>query len=98
MSYEPKDLSGALFKNDKEGNDKRPDYRGDCFINGVEYQIGAWLKTSNSGTKFMSLKFEEKKRKDVSSNVPAQGYSRSPAPAQHRAAQQPVDDLGPIPF
>jgi hypothetical protein len=70
MSYEPKNLLGALFKNDKEGNEHRPDYKGDCCINGVEYQIGAWLKEGKKG-KFMSLKFEAKKRQDVSSEIPA---------------------------
>jgi uncharacterized protein (DUF736 family) len=88
MSYEPKNLSGALFKNDKEGNENRPDYRGDCSINGVEYQIGAWIKDGKKG-KFMSLKFDVKQRKDVSSEVPQQKASQRPAPP---------DDFDSVPF
>lgn len=95
MSYEPKNLIGALFKNDKEGNENRPDYRGDCCINGVEYQIGAWLKVSAKGTKFMSLKFEAKQRKDVSSEVDKQsarvGNSR-PSATDARVNQRVADD------
>lgn len=52
--------SGALFKNDKEGNEKRPDYRGTLDVDGVEYELSAWLRTSKKGVKFMSLKVREK--------------------------------------
>jgi len=70
MAFEPKNLMGALFKHDKEGNEARPDYKGDCMINGVEYQIGAWLKVSAKGNKFMSLKFEAKKRPESTQDGP----------------------------
>jgi len=51
--------SGALFRNDKK-SEKHPDYRGDINVNGVDYWISAWLKTSKKGTKFMSLAVTEK--------------------------------------
>lgn len=89
MSFEPKNLQGALFKNDKEGNDKRPDYKGDCMINGEEYQIGAWLKVSGKGTKFMSLKFEAKKRQDVSSEVPTTAPRGNTQSANRQQPAQP---------
>lgn len=95
MGYEAKNLSGALFKNDKEGNDKRPDYKGDCMINGVEYQIGAWLKVSAKGTKFMSLKFEAKQRQDVSSQASG-GKSESYSGGIRN--QPPADDFDDAPF
>lgn len=60
MAYETKPLTGALFKNEKDGNEKRPDYRGDCLIEGTIYKISAWIKESKNGAKFMSLKFEPK--------------------------------------
>ena len=54
-------MSGVLFKNDKKGNDKRPDYRGTAVINGVDLNISAWLKASKkTGDKFLSLRFESK--------------------------------------
>jgi len=39
---------GALFKNDKQGNEKRPDYKGDLNVEGVEYRVSAWIKKSKS--------------------------------------------------
>jgi uncharacterized protein (DUF736 family) len=60
MAYDQKDMSGALFRNDKGTNEKRPDYRGDCKIGGVTYKISAWIKAKQDGDKFMSLAFESK--------------------------------------
>jgi uncharacterized protein (DUF736 family) len=51
--------SGALFRNDKKSERDR-DYRGDITVNGVDYWISAWLKTSKKGTKFMSLSVTKK--------------------------------------
>ena len=58
--YDPNNR-GVLFKNDKQGNDKRPDYRGSAVINNKDMNVSGWIKTSNkTGDKFMSLKFEPK--------------------------------------
>ena len=46
--------SGALFKNDKEGNESRPDYKGKINVDGKDYWLSAWIKEGKSG-KFMSL-------------------------------------------
>ena len=52
---------GVLFKNDKKGNDKRPDYRGSAVIDNIDLNISAWIKRSQkTGDAFMSLKFEPK--------------------------------------
>ena len=54
-------MRGVLFKNDKEGNEKRPDYRGSCVINNVDMNVSGWIQRSKkTGDKFMSLKFESK--------------------------------------
>lgn len=52
---------GVLFKNDKQGNDKRPDYTGSINVDGTDYQLSAWIKTSKANTKFMSLSVQPKK-------------------------------------
>lgn len=58
--YDP-NLKGVLFKNDKQGNEKRPDYRGSCVIDNVDFNVSGWIKESKkSGDKYMSLKFEKK--------------------------------------
>jgi hypothetical protein len=54
MAYEQKDGSGALFRNAKGDNPKRPDYRGDITLGGVQYELSAWLREGKKG-KFMSL-------------------------------------------
>jgi len=52
--------SGALFKNDKKEKESQPDYRGPINVQGVEMELAAWLKTSQKGKKFMSLKIGPK--------------------------------------
>jgi hypothetical protein len=61
MSNEQRDNSGALFKNTKKEQPNQPDYDGTVLVGGVEYRIAAWLKTANSGVKFMSLSFTPKR-------------------------------------
>lgn len=51
---------GALFKNDKQGNESRPDYTGTLNVAGMEYKLSAWLKVGKSGAKFMSLNVQPK--------------------------------------
>lgn len=62
MAYEPKDGSGALFKNDKGDNPARPDYRGELMVGGVVYEISAWVKplASNPEKRFMSIAAKQK--------------------------------------
>jgi hypothetical protein len=60
MAYEQKDMSGALFKNTDKKGDKSPDYTGSVMIGGQVYYLSAWIKTSQAGTKYMSLSFKLK--------------------------------------
>ena len=76
---EQKDQSGALFRNDKKGNDKAPDYKGKAVVNGTSVKISAWVNTPKSGgEKYLSLKFED--------DVPK-------ADAQVQSAQDETNDL-----
>lgn len=62
MSNYDNNMRGVLFKNDKQGNDKRPDYRGSAVIDNVDFNVSGWIKASKKdGSKFMSLSFEAKK-------------------------------------
>jgi uncharacterized protein (DUF736 family) len=71
--------SGALFKNDKKQSDKHPDYRGTVNVNGTDFWISAWLKSSKAGAKYMSLAVQPKEAQQA----PAQ---RETAPARQAAA------------
>lgn len=60
MNYDPNN-KGVLFKNDQGENPKRPNYRGSAVIEGVDYNVSAWIRESKkSGDKYMSLVFEKK--------------------------------------
>ena len=51
---------GALFKNHEKSKDTDRDYSGMLNVNGVEFYISGWLKTSKKGTKFLSLSVKPK--------------------------------------
>ena len=90
MSYQPKEGSGALFKNDKGDNAARPDYRGDVMLGGVLYEISGWIKPlpSDSAKRFMSL-----------AGKPKQAQApRNQSPPQARPAPGGFDDFSDVPF
>lgn len=61
MTFEAKNNSGALFRNDKREKETHPNARGTALIDGVAYEISCWTKEGRNG-KFQSLSF---KRKDA---------------------------------
>ena len=61
--YEQRDNTGSLFKNEKKEKDTHPDYRGECLVDGVAMYMDAWLKTAESGRKWMSFSFKRKEAK-----------------------------------
>jgi len=57
MAFETKDMSGALFVNDKKETDLQPNMTGDVVINGVKYRLAAWRNEGKEGKKaWLSLK------------------------------------------
>ena len=53
---------GVLFKNDKKGNDKRPDFRGTLVVNNEDFNVSGWKrKSQKSGDVYLSLSVEPKK-------------------------------------
>ena len=56
--------TGALFKNDKGDNPKRPDYTGSYTDeNGKDFRVSAWVKTDKNGKSFMSFNTQPKEPK-----------------------------------
>lgn len=62
MSYEQREKSGILFRQEKR-SERAPDFSGECTIGGVKYKIVGWSKTAKSGSKFLSLQFEDPNEK-----------------------------------
>ena len=50
---------GVLFENDKDGNEKRPDYTGNIDVGGKKFSLSAWKKTSKGGKPFLSLSISD---------------------------------------
>lgn len=86
--------TGAIFKNDKKESEKHPDYKGQINVNGVEYWLSAWIKTSTkTGNKFMSLSV---KPKDAPAQQPAPAKAPTKAPAQGSGFDDMDDDSVPF--
>jgi uncharacterized protein (DUF736 family) len=56
-TYEPRDNSGAMFKNGFKMKDGQPDKSGTLTVNNEEFRLSGWENVSKKGTKFVSLKF-----------------------------------------
>ena len=65
MAYTPKDNTGTLFRNERREKDTHPNAKGTALIDGVEYWVSAWTKSSDKGN-FQSLSFQRKEKKDSS--------------------------------
>jgi len=58
-TFEQRDNSGTLFRNERKEQPNHADYEGTAMIGGKEYWMNAWLKEGKKG-KFMSFSFREK--------------------------------------
>lgn len=102
---------GAMFKNQrKEEGDRKPEYTGNVNVEGVDYFLDAWIKTSAAGQKFMSVSVKRKDMQGGQSTPPPapQGYGQpaptgyyaappQPAQQQTQPAQQQQPQRAPLP-
>ena len=67
---------GAIFKNDDKQQDNHPDYKGSLNVNGVDFWVSGWLKTSEkTGKKFLSLSVKPKEAAPVKkASKPSGGF------------------------
>ena len=73
-----RDNAGTLSRNRKRENDRQPEFRGSCLIDGVAYWISAWVKEGDDG-RFFSLAFtrkEQQSRAPAGVSGPGQGHRR----------------------
>ena len=65
MAYEQRDLSGAIFKNEKRTTDNHPQFTGKALIDGVEYWVSGWTKKDKNSDTWVSLSFKKKEPKTI---------------------------------
>lgn len=87
MTYEHRDGSGALFPNDKQGNDRRPDWRGDVMIEGKKWRLSGWVKDGRNG-EFISLKSEPDEAREEAPRQPQRSAAPSARPRPKDEAYQ----------
>ena len=88
MTQYSNENSGLLAKNDKQGNESRPDYRGSINVDGTEYWLSAWIKTGRDGTKLAGQKYMSLSVKPKDEPV---AYAPAPAPAAAPAPRMTQD-------
>lgn len=52
--------TGTLWKNDKGGNERRPDRTGTINVDGVYYNVSGWLKKTKDGRQFLSMQIQKR--------------------------------------
>jgi hypothetical protein len=91
MAYD-NDLRGAIFRNDRRRNERDPEYKGSCDIDGKQYWISSWINESKKdGSKYMSLRFKPKMAAEY------EGAVKNPPPLESREAKEEEFD-DPLPF
>ena len=68
----------TLFANKRKTTDKHPDRTGTLNVDGVEYFIDGWIKTSKSGDQFLLGSI---KRKDQQGQAPRENKTGGSAAA-----------------
>jgi len=66
--FEHKENTGSVFTNDKKGNDKAPDLKGQVNVGGKLYDVAMWVKDGNKG-KYYSMKVEEPRPRIVGAGI-----------------------------
>lgn len=79
MAYD-NNMRGIISKNERKTDEKHPDIKGQCEIDGVQYWVDGWAKTRTSdGGKFYSLSFKAKDAARAPAPPPAPARASAPA-------------------
>jgi hypothetical protein len=99
MAYELRDNSGSLFLNSKKEKETHPDRTGTAMIDGVTYYVSGWLKTSQSGQKFLSLAFKRKDDQPRQESISERATAKIRQPDPISTGRPRNDDMNDdIPF
>ena len=69
-TFQPRNNSGAIFRNDRKEKPTHADMNGECVIEGREYYISGWTRESKNGRKYLSLAFKAKPKKTTAGLPP----------------------------
>ena len=58
MAFTLKEGQGSFFRVEEKKNDNGPDYEGKLVLEGKEWRMAGWVKTTGAGKKWLSLKVE----------------------------------------
>ena len=84
--------SGVLFKNTRKTQENHPDYTGHGDFNGQPVDIAAWIRTSGTGNKFLSLSLKTPRPRQAQP-----GDTQAPSTTATESGQpQPAED--DVPF
>jgi len=62
VAFEVKPNTGSLFRNENKESEQHPDAKGSALIDGVEYWVSSWNKTSKNGKPWRALSFTPKQQ------------------------------------
>ncbi len=68
--YQRKDGDGSLLQNQKQ-KETHPDYRGSVLLNGKEYEIAGWKKSTREGKPWLALKVQPKRERPQAAQAAA---------------------------
>lgn len=95
MEYD-KTNTGLLTRNDKQGNEKRPDYRGFLNVGGADFELAGWIhKRRSDGRPFLSLTVQPSKPK-IAADPGATAPVGPPLAVVAPPPPPPIDE--PLPF
>lgn len=97
MSYETKNNSGSLFKNDKREKDSHPNAKGKALIDGQWFWVSSWTKETRDGAKWQSLSFQPFTDEQVAKYAGGQqGGNQKTQRQPERSSNAPAKREGPL--
>src|ERR1700730_10351381 len=82
-NYQARPNSCLLFRENKEGNDKRPDYSGQIEIEGSgSFFAALWGRKDRIGNTYLALRLTKKHSKGVESQRSAEQFALPPKDSQ----------------